>query len=466
MPTVVMCADGWSGPPLDLAEAEVLMVDELCRAPRRIALPDDEDMEVVVALHRDQTNLGEVQAALRRLGFDPLAVSIVDLDAVGYQGELERVLTAALARARVYPGARPEQVKLLAADRRTRRGFLSLGAPAYTGAPRIAIEACAASHGCRICVANCPVGALSWSGGVVSYDPNTCIACGICVTACPRGAVENPVATPAAMAAEISTAIAISVGGVGIRYRCREAIVPGEAGWHQVEVPCTGMLTVGWILAPLALGASALDAVPCGQGGCSHGNDHRLAAILDDAATILKTVGTDFDAPIELEPAVAFGVEELFGSGSTARVLEVLLSSPAASPLQAADVGTVAIDPEACTACLMCAQVCPSDALMGHEDQEGVRLEFDPRLCVACGQCVTQCPEVDRGAITLTRGFDLEEWSRGRREVRRDSTPRCETCGAAVAPTSMLARISSLLGDDHAATREMIGRLCVDCRGR
>jgi hypothetical protein len=44
--------------------------------------------------------------------------------------------------------------------------------------------------------------------------------------------------------------------------------------------------------------------------------------------------------------------------------------------------------------------------------------------------------------------------------------PRCEVCGAAVAPASMLARISSMLGEDHVATFDAIRRRCIDCRGR
>jgi ferredoxin len=226
------------------------------------------------------------------------------------------------------------------------------------------------------------------------------------------------------------------------------------------------MLTVGWILAPLALGAVAVDALSCSQGGCSLGNDERLIATLLDAAEVMDELGfVDGASPERDRGAMPTGAE-LFSPGSTARVIETLAVSAAAASLQAADVGFVIVEPSICTACLMCAQICPTNALHGEGSSEVVRLDFDPRLCVACGQCVTQCPERQRGAIRVTRGFDLSDWSRGRREVRRDTAPLCEVCGSPVAPASMLARIGVMLGEEHAATLDIVGRRCIDCRGR
>ncbi len=463
MPAVLICADEWSGPAPDTEGLAATLVEGLCLAPSSMVdLVPVQEEELVLALHRSQVNLGEIQAVLRRLGFDPLSVAILDLASVG-PGACPVALAGALARARAYPGARPDPVKLLPADRRTRRGFLSVGTPTYTGAPRVDPEVCVAGQGCRVCAVNCPAEALTWSEGVINYDPNACVACGVCVTACPTGAVENPVVTPEAIAAEIDAVVRASTGTIGIRYRCREAMVAGEPGWYQVEVPCTGMLTVGWLLAPLALGAGSVDAIPCSEGGCGIRNDERLTATMADAAVVIDPLGSvDFGA----DRIVGFPPAELFSSGSTGRLLSLLTTTPLTLDFGTADVGSVVVDPQTCTACLMCAQVCPTGALLGHEHEEGVSLDLDPRLCVACGQCVAQCPEVEAGAIELTRRIDLDDWPRGRREVRRDATPRCEICGGAVAPESMLTRIAAMLGDDHAATLEVIGKRCVDCRGR
>ncbi|MFQ5523812.1 MAG: 4Fe-4S dicluster domain-containing protein [Acidimicrobiia bacterium] len=464
MPSAIICADGWSGRPLEVEGVEVTLVEGLCLSPRSMVdLVEADEEELVLAIHRNQANLGEVQSVLRRLGFDPLAVGVLDLASVGDPAQLPMALAGATARARAYPGARPEQVKLLPADRRTRRGFLSLGTPTYSGAPRIEAELCVASRGCQICVSQCPAGALTWSDGSVSYDPNACIACGICVTACPRSAVMNPVVTPEAVAAEIGEAV--RAGAFGIRYRCRDAIVAGEPGWYQVEVPCTGMLTMGWLLAPLVLGAASVDAIPCSEGGCGLGNDEKLADTFADAGVVMDRLGLE-SSDVASDQVIDFPPTALFSSGSTGRLLSLLATTPTTLDFVSADVGTVVIDPETCTVCLMCSQVCPTGALVGHQSDEGVSLDMDPRLCVACGQCVAQCPEVERDAIVMVRSFDSEDRDRGRREVRRDATPRCEVCGGPVAPEALLARISSMLGDDHASTIDLIGRRCVDCRGR
>jgi hypothetical protein len=66
----------------------------------------------------------------------------------------------------------------------------------------------------------------------------------------------------------------------------------------------------------------------------------------------------------------------------------------------------------------------------------------------------------------MSIGFDLADWAKGRRELRRDSLPRCERCGKAIAPSAMLERITSMLGPEHSAVSELLSTRCLDCRGR
>jgi formate hydrogenlyase subunit 6/NADH:ubiquinone oxidoreductase subunit I len=113
----------------------------------------------------------------------------------------------------------------------------------------------------------------------------------------------------------------------------------------------------------------------------------------------------------------------------------------------------------------MCAQICPTDALHSFAADDTV-LDLDPRLCVACGQCLDICPESERGAIAMSIGFDLADWAMGRREVRRDSLPRCESCGSPIAPLAMLERIASMLGPEHSAVTGLLNTRCLACRGR
>ncbi len=467
MTTILVCNDPRLGTEdWQTAEGHVLPVNELCHRPRQLEslVPADED-QLVLAIHRADVNPGAVQAAVRHLGRDPLGVATIDLDAVAEGNEIDRAVRAAIARAASFPGAGPDQIKLVPPDRATRRSFLSLGSPTYVGAPKIDVAACVAPDGCRACAYACPQDALTWVGGAIEFDVNTCVACGICVTACPAGAVANPAAVPAAIEAEIRAALAS--GPAGIRYRCRAAISPPEASWHQVEIPCTGMLTAGWLIAPLLLGATGVDATPCHTGGCPLGNDEELAATVGDAVDILLSFGV---FPGDALPANVGLVPEdgLFAPGATNRIIDILSpASPGAKlELAVADVGSVIVDPTTCTACRMCASACPTDALGSDVRPDGVHIDFDPGMCIACGQCVSICPEIEHGAIVMTRGFDLLDRASGRRMVRHDSTPLCEICGRPVAPASMLAKIEAMLGEDAERTMAVIGRRCGACRGR
>lgn len=46
--------------------------------------------------------------------------------------------------------------------------------------------------GCRLCITQCPVGAIELVDGAAVIDPEKCIACGLCVASCPVGAIYSP----------------------------------------------------------------------------------------------------------------------------------------------------------------------------------------------------------------------------------------------------------------------------------
>jgi len=468
MSTVLVCADDPSpAVTLEVPEANVVAVDNLCTSPKQIAtkVPEGEAL-LVLAVHREVADRGAIQSAARQLGFDPLSVGIVDLSATTGAAQASLACEANLARISRFPGSVPQQVKLVPNQRKTRKAFLSLGAPVYVGAPMIDGPSCVADQGCKLCVTECPTDALSSTGGAVAYDVTKCVACGICVTTCPTGAIENPSVDPGAVEAEIQTAVNRSPDPLGIRFRCRDSVVAAESGWYQVEVPCTGMLTVGWAFAPLLLGAAHVDAVPCGAGGCGLGNDERLEKTMRDVATAVETISTDAS---DLARSASASVHQgWLNHGSTGRVLSQVTGAHAVLSMtfDTADVGMINIDPSTCTACEMCAQICPTDALRSAPNVTGVRISFDPQICVGCGQCVATCPELEHGAIELKRGFDVSEWAAARREVRYEPTAACEICGEPVAPAAMLSRIKEMLGEEATETMALVSRRCINCRGR
>jgi len=70
-------------------------------------------------------------------------------------------------------------------------GSLSTGG---TAAYRVDGQTCI---GCRLCLAPCPTGAITFRKGKAHIDPNTCTECGICVEGngrfkgCPVGAIKT-----------------------------------------------------------------------------------------------------------------------------------------------------------------------------------------------------------------------------------------------------------------------------------
>lgn len=472
MTRVILCADHTTpdlGPGLGF---EVEFVPRLCTTPRLFGV--GRGGPLVVGVHPSELDLPMLQAELRRHGLDPLGVPLVDLTAAADAATLRVTLAGATARARAFPGSQPEHIKLLRPRRLSRRAFLALGSPVAVAAPWLDHDRCVAGRGCRTCVDACPAGALRWVGGAVDHDKGACVACGICVTTCPVGAIENPAVTPTALEAQVRAIVA--TGGRAVAFVCRDAErVDLDPGWIPVAVPCTGMVTAGWLLAPLVIGVAAVTALPCEATGCPLSNGARVATALNDARAILKALGLPSERigtrpADDPEPLSCTGPEGLFGAGSDQRVIAALAEAASVTSggasLAGAAVGSVAIRADACTACARCAQSCPVGALQARQEGVTIVIDFDPASCVACGQCERTCPELGAGAIEVTRGFQLEDWNAGRRRLREDQTPMCVVCGAPVAPGAMLRRIVEALGPGQDALVSLLSSRCTRCRGR
>ena len=79
-----------------------------------------------------------------------------------------------------------------------------------------------------------------------------------------------------------------------------------------------------------------------------------------------------------------------------------------------------------CSACGLCAKMCPAKALTAEEKDTLLELRHSPLLCTGCGLCVKHCPE---GSIKL-----LPEGELGRQLLIVRDFPRCNECGGAFQP--------------------------------
>ncbi len=61
----------------------------------------------------------------------------------------------------------------------------------------------------------------------------------------------------------------------------------------------------------------------------------------------------------------------------------------------------VAINPDVCSGCNHCVDICPMDVLAANPSNEGPPLVLYPEECWFCGCCVDRCPLKKKGAIRL-----------------------------------------------------------------
>jgi|TARA_B100001964_G_scaffold161171_1_gene176921 NAD-dependent dihydropyrimidine dehydrogenase PreA subunit len=69
------------------------------------------------------------------------------------------------------------------------------------------------------------------------------------------------------------------------------------------------------------------------------------------------------------------------------------------SPNPASAARPIAIDPEKCTGCNLCVNVCPADVFVPNPEAGRVPLVLFVDECWYCGPCVDECPH--EGAIRL-----------------------------------------------------------------
>lgn len=273
---------------------------------------------------------------------------------------------------------------------------------------------------CRLCIDGCPTLAIAFAAEGITFDEAACVACGLCVRVCPTGAFDGHDETSRLLqcvaALSPRTALDLTCGhapateaGNGV-----DAIV-------QIE-GCLAGLGAAAYLGLAALGVEqagirveACDACPIGalRGAIEHACENARSLAKVDVAVVdappLSTARVPvystrtpqmsrrslFRRAVGSEPSLPLLPDASVPDGKAPpRERRALLHMLAHLPTEKIRDGAVfpmLTAGASCTACQVCATVCPTGALWFEAEEGAFELGFAPLTCTECGLCVELC---------------------------------------------------------------------------
>ncbi len=321
---------------------------------------------------------------------------------------------------------------------------------------------------CRACVDVCPSEALDLSGprDSVAAQLSRCIECGLCQAVCPTEAISSDfepaaflasagsrvrcgegVPCVAALSAEDLVTLAIRRGQVNLTPLASCAAAKGHAVLEsRIAEVNTFLAALGGAqrvsLSSLSPGEESEEtqeparaeapAVPARRAFFGRllpqvqpaKSEEPSAAppspplVLDSASLDIKSLRTTSVPRRRLRLFDAIAVEAPRPA-----------AAPAPKPIATAAIGftsSKALDVEACTACMLCVNACPTGALSSSVLRQ--ELHFEPSRCVKCATCHDVCePHAISLAPTLdTAGFVARSTKKALGRFRVTS---CGECG-------------------------------------
>ena len=205
-----------------------------------------------------------------------------------------------------------------------------------------------------------------------------------------------------------------------VRLICAEASERVLAGRDETVVAWRGCLddlprARPFELLSLGVGRVVLDLTDCGGPWRTEWSELALVAGVTDRLQVAGEPPADAKRPKQVLDADAMPVlrrRSIFGlggvpdeqtpglpdHGSPQQRLRTVIRKLAGDHGQAPEPpaagwssGALDLVSEGCTACRVCVQSCPTDALALQTAGRRAGLGFDPSLCIGCGKCVVVC---------------------------------------------------------------------------
>jgi ferredoxin len=287
---------------------------------------------------------------------------------------------------------------------------------------------------CQLCVDGCPTHAIVPAPGGVALDPAACVQCGYCLHACPTGAFAGVDETARLLQA---AAALLPCSALDLTCSCR----PAEHADRGVDAilqagNCLGTLGVAAYVGLAALGVKRVGVHLGACAGCAIGSLRsqitgvaaRAATLTTMTVTVLDTLPDDsVRRPVHASHAPQYSRRSLLRRVMGSRpattptlpplddppsnqkqpplerrvLLHVLAHLPSERRTPAAYFPSFAAD-TTCTACQVCATVCPTGALSFEQGDNVFALHFAPLACTGCGLCTQLCaPGALRPASSL-----------------------------------------------------------------
>lgn len=344
--------------------------------------------------------------------------------------------------------------------------------------------------GCTRCLDVCSADAIVSEGSRIAVNPHLCQGCATCTLACPTGALSYVWPSRENLLRRVSEILqGASEAGATILVHRRNTVpdlssMPGPVHSFPVEaLPAMGEEI--WFAA-LALGAGRVALLADGD---TPGKVlELLSARVSLARQMLAVCDRDPDAivllrrPEDLAGLAAGASDGPVTSRDTLqpaiKYKRLLLNQALAAlggksdqptvPVEAgAPWGRIVIDPEKCTLCSACAEVCPSIAIRYFEDAESASaiIGFNEQRCIQCGICATACPE---DAIELEPRYAGASESESWENASQGPLTHCTECQRTFIPQKLLEatldnlRTKGKLSDDI----EKQLRRCPACRAQ
>jgi ferredoxin len=324
--------------------------------------------------------------------------------------------------------------------------------------------------GCQACFAICPVAAIT-PGKPPSLDPKKCDKCMACLMVCPVGAyrADDEVATllaavkrlegaplellcernprPAQGVSKEATAIRIKgcLAGLGVG----TYLVLAALGHDRILVRTEACSACLWAALPGEVQAQVSHARQLLQGW---GKDSSLISVSELASPVERPLWESASPPLSRRDIFQTALSQ--GRASLARVVDEWATPPAdrqpgrdrlrmltalkhlPSPppvrpgsLQGLDFAWLSVS-DACTACGVCARICPTGALQfgKYAGETAFQLTFQAAKCISCDMCTHVCSPAAMTldhAPTFARIFSQEIVI-----IRSGALIKCKKCGA------------------------------------